>query len=216
MLCSCFMCKYGLGRDEPRLLFTCKRKHLARGRSAPPPHPPPPPSPPPLHHPPLSSSSSSCSSSSTLITFRGAAAGLWSKVSLFTGATRCLAKGPEKQRQTHKPGMCSSILYSRDTARYSHCCTHRWVWANFVNDPPLGECRYRRAAEALLKCIQLAPSGAAGPRRHIHTSPPIPRCEIGKEGLKGEQTRRREMIILLAEWTNIGTTEVQALSIYLW
>ena len=44
----------------------------------------------------------------------------------------------------------------------------------------------------------------------------IPRCEIGKEGPKGEQTRRREMIILLAEWRNIGTTKVQALSIYLW
>ena len=31
-----------------------------------------------------------------------------------------------------------------------------------------------------------------------------------------EQTRRREMIILVGEWRNIGTTEVQALSIYLW
>ena len=91
-----------------------------------------------------------------------------------------------------------------------------WVWANFVNDPPSGECKYRRAAAALLKCIQSAPSGATGPRRRIHTSPPIPRCEIGKEGLKGEQTRRREMIILLAQWTNIGNTKVQALSIYLW
>ena len=90
-----------------------------------------------------------------------------------------------------------------------------WVWANFVNDPPSGDCKYRRAAEALLKGIQSAPLGATGPRRRIHTSPPIPRCKIGKEGLKGEQTRRREMIILLGEWRNLGTTEVQALSIHL-
>ena len=91
-----------------------------------------------------------------------------------------------------------------------------WVWANFVNDPPSGDCKYRSAAEALLKCIQSAPSAATGPRRHIHTSPPIPKCEIGKEGVKVEQTRRREMIILLGEWKNIGTTEVQAFSIYSW
>ena len=91
-----------------------------------------------------------------------------------------------------------------------------WEWANFVNDPPSGDCKYRRAVEALLKCIQSAPSGATGARRRIHTSPPVPRCKIGKEGPKGEQTRRREMIILLAEWRNIVTTEVQALSIYLW
>ena len=90
-----------------------------------------------------------------------------------------------------------------------------WVWANFVNNPPSGDCKYRRAAEASLKCIQSAPSGATGSRRRIHTSPPIPRCEIGKEGLKGEQTRRRKMIILLGEWRNIGTTEVEAWSIYL-
>ena len=105
-----------------------------------------------------------------------------------------------------QPSRVPSVLAARMT----------WVWANFVNDPPSGECKYRRAAEALLKCIQSAPSGATGPRRRIHTSPPIPRCEIGKEGVKGEQTRRREMIIILAEWRNIGTTEVQALSIYLW
>ena len=80
-----------------------------------------------------------------------------------------------------------------------------WVWANFFNDPPSGECRYWRAAAALLKCIQSAPSGATGPRRHIHTSPPIPRCETGKEGLKGEQTRRRERIILASEWHNKAT-----------
>ena len=90
-----------------------------------------------------------------------------------------------------------------------------WVWANFVNAPPSGECRYRRAAEALLKCIQSAPSGATGPRRHIHTSPPILRRETRNEGLKGEQTRRRETIILLGEWRNIGTTEVQVLSVFL-
>ena len=91
-----------------------------------------------------------------------------------------------------------------------------WVWANFVNDPPSGECRYRRAAAALLKCIQSAPSGATGPRRRIHTSPPIARCEIGKKGLKGEQTRRQEVINLVAEWTNKRNTEVQALPMYLW
>ena len=91
-----------------------------------------------------------------------------------------------------QPSRVPSVLAARMT----------WVWANFVNAPPSGECRYRRAAEALLKCIQSAPSGATGPRRRIHTSPPIPRCETGKEGLKGEQTRRREMIILLGEWRN--------------
>ena len=53
-----------------------------------------------------------------------------------------------------------------------------WVWANFFKDPPSGECGYRRAAAALLKCILSAPSGATGPRRRIHTSPPIPRCQI--------------------------------------
>ena len=102
--------------------------------------------------------------------------------------------------------------------RYLHLhAATSWVWANFVNAPPFGECRYRRAAEALLKCIQLARSGATGPRRSTHTSPLIPRRETGKEGegLKGEQTRRREMILLLGEWRNIGTTEVQVLSIYL-
>ena len=53
------------------------------------------------------------------------------------------------------------------------------------------------------------------PSGRIHTSPPIPRREKGKEGLKGEQTRRREMIILLGEWRNMGTTEVQVLAILL-
>ena len=104
-----------------------------------------------------------------------------------------------------QPSRVPSVLAARMT----------WVWANFVNAPPSGECRYRRAAEALLKCIQSAPSGATGPRRRIHTSPPIPRRKTGKEGMKGEQTRRREMIIILGEWRNIGTTEVQVLFIYL-
>ena len=75
-----------------------------------------------------------------------------------------------------QPSRVPSVLAARMT----------WVWANFVNGPPSGDCKYRRAVEALLKCIQSAPSGATGPRRRIHRSPPIPRCEIGKEALKGE------------------------------
>ena len=97
-----------------------------------------------------------------------------------------------------QPSRVPSVLAARIT----------WVWAKFVNDPPSGDCNYQRAAEALLKCIRSAPSGATGPGWRIHTSPPIPRCEIGKEGLRGEQTRRREMIIVPGEWRNIETTEV--------
>ena len=101
-----------------------------------------------------------------------------------------------------QPSGVPSVLAARMT----------WVCTNFVNAPPSGECKYRRAAEALSTCIQSAPSGAIGPRRRIHTSPPIPRRETGKEGLRAAQTRR-EMIILLGEWRDIGTTEVQVLSI---
>ena len=76
-----------------------------------------------------------------------------------------------------QPSRVPSVLAARIT----------WVCANFVNAPPSGECKYRRAAEALSKCIQSAPSGATGRKRRNNTSPPIPRRETGKHGLRGEQ-----------------------------
>ena len=105
-----------------------------------------------------------------------------------------------------QPSRVPSVLAARMT----------WVGVGQLRQrPTVWGVRVPEGSRGIVECIQSAPLGATGPRRHIHTSPPIPRRETGKEGLKGEQTRRREMIILLGEWRKKGTTEVRLLSVYL-